>query len=155
MTGAGSRLGAAPVGYVAGLAPVGVGAVLYLRLWNNGSKSRLRICSDFETLLGPAQGANAFRSFETLCDICVRYGRRPLALHHVACKCLGADESCFANFIEYASEGEREDACLIATTIVRPDMAMTLAGIAEEFGLALRCMCARAGRLPEFPTTLH
>ena len=155
MTGVGSRLGAAPVGYVAGLAPVGVGAVLYLRLWNNGPKSRLKICSDFETLLGPVQGANAFRSFETLCDICVRYGRRPLALHHVACKCLGADESCFANFIEYASEGEREDACLIATTIVRPDMAMTLAGIAEEFGLALRCMCVRAGRIPECPTTLH
>lgn len=75
--------------------------------------------------------------------------------HHVTCKCLGADESCFANSIGYANEGEREDALLIATTIVSPDMAPALVGLAQDFGLALRRMALRADRRTDILTTLH
>ena len=75
--------------------------------------------------------------------------------HHVTCECLGADESCFANFIGYASEGEREDALLIATTLVRPDMAPTLVGLAQDFGFALRRMALKTERPFETPRTLH
>ena len=71
--------------------------------------------------------------------------------HDVSCKCLGADESCFANFIGYASEGEREDALLIAMNIVRPDIAPAVVGVAQDFGLALRWMAIRANG----PTTKH
>ena len=105
--------------------------------------------------LGAQCGRKALNSFETLCDLCVRHGRRPLMRRQVACRCLGADESCFANFIGYASEGEQEDALMIATTIVNPGMAPALAGLAQEFGLALRRMAIKTDRQPEFPTTLH
>ncbi|MEL6104228.1 MAG: hypothetical protein AAFR68_23370, partial [Pseudomonadota bacterium] len=93
--------------------------------------------------------------FETLCDLCVRHGRRPLMRHNVTCKCLGADESCFANFVGYASEGDREDALLIATTMVRPDVAPALVGVAQEFGLALKRMAIKANRPITKPTMLH
>lgn len=147
--------GGAPVGYVTELGPVEAGAVLYLRLWCDGPDAQAQVWNDFATALGPEGGRKALNSFECLCDICVRHGRRPLMRHRVACKCLGADESCFANFIGYASEGEREDALLIATTIVRPDMAPTLVGLAQDFGLALKRMAVKANQPTRKPTMLH
>lgn len=147
--------GSAPVGYVTELGPVEAGAVLYLRLWCDGPDAQAQVWNDFATALGPEKGGKALKSFEMLCDLCVRHGRRPLMRHHVSCKCLGADESCFANFVGYASEGEREDALLIATTIVRPDMAPALVGLAQDFGLALTCMAIKANRPITKPTRLH
>ncbi|MFL4469060.1 hypothetical protein ACERZ8_03965 [Tateyamaria armeniaca] len=147
--------GGAPVGFVSELGPIEAGAVLYLRLWCEDADARTAVWNDLATALGPAHGRKALKSFETLCDLCVRHGRRPLMRHHVTCKCLGADESCFANFVGYAAEGAREDALLIATTIVRPDIAPCLVGVAQDFGLALKRMALKA-RLPlETPTTLH
>ena len=70
--------------------------------------------------------------------LCVENGRRPLMRHGLDFKCFGADESCFANFMVYASEGAREDALMIAMTIVEPEKAHILAALAEDFGLALR-----------------
>ncbi|MEM9433059.1 MAG: hypothetical protein AAGA12_03995 [Pseudomonadota bacterium] len=144
--------GGAPVGYVTELGPVEAGAVLYLRLWCDGPDAQAQVWSDFATALGPEKGRKALKSFETLCDLCMRHGRRPLMRHHVNCKCLGGDESCFANFVGYASEGEREDALLIATTIVRPDMAPALVGAAQDFGLALRRMAIKAHHTDTKPT---
>ena len=155
MRAAAPHRGGAPVGYVAELGPVEAGAVLCLRLWCDGSDAQSKIWKDFATLLGPQHGREALKSFKALCDLCVRHGRRPLMRHHLTCKCLGADESCFANFIGYASEGEREDALLIATTIVSPNMAPALVGLAQDFGLALRRMALKANKQTNTPTTLH
>jgi hypothetical protein len=158
MTKPTSHRGGAPVGYVTELGPVEAGAVLYLRLWCDGPEAQTQVINDFSTALGRQGGEQAVKSFGTLCDLCVRHGRRPLMRHHVTCKCLGADESCFANFIGYASEGEREDALLIATTIVSPNMAPTLVGLAQDFGLALRKMAIKAEqhiKTPEISRTLH
>lgn len=147
--------GGAPVGYVAELGPVEAGAVLYLRLWSDGPEAQAQVKQDFATALGPEPGRKAARSFATLCDLCARHGRRPLMRHHVACKCLGADESCFANFIGYASDGEREDALLIATTLVRPDVAPLLVGLAQDVSFALRRMSIRASGTAPHSSKLH
>ncbi|MDE0697697.1 MAG: hypothetical protein OXH76_17890 [Boseongicola sp.] len=155
MTKAVPHRGGAPVGYVAALGPIEAGAVIYLRLWCDGPDSQTQVRKDFALALGAQCGRKALNSFETLCDLCVRHGRRPLMRHHVACRCLGADESCFANLIGYASEGEQEDALMIATTIVNPGMAPALAGLAQEFGLALRRMAVRTDQQPEIPRKLH
>ncbi|WP_300533230.1 hypothetical protein [uncultured Mameliella sp.] len=135
--------GGAPVGYLSDLGPVEAGAVLYLRLWNDGDDARSEVWNNFARHLGTTEGRHALGAFEDLCDLCARHCRRPLMRHHVTCKCLGADESCFATFIGYASEGRREDALLLAMTLVRPDMAPILAALAEDFGLALRRMTSR------------
>ncbi|MGY9038053.1 MAG: hypothetical protein ACKVLA_09570, partial [Rhodobacterales bacterium] len=97
-------------------------------------------------------------TFEQLCSLCARFGRRPLMRHSVTCKCLGADESCFANFISTATEGQREDAMLIATLLVRADMAPLVASLAADFGLALKRMHLSAPRdiaRIEVAPTLH
>ena len=116
--------GGAPVGYVTELGPAKAGAVLYFRLWCGGPDAWAQVWNDFATALGSEGGRKALKSSERLCDMCVRHGRHPLMRHHVTCKCLGADEACFANVVGYASDGEREDAFLSATTIVHPDMAI-------------------------------
>jgi hypothetical protein len=101
-------------------------------------EAQTAIARDFQIVFGSARGTEITQSFEALCQLCVENGRRPLMRHGLDCKCFGADESCFANFIGYASEGAREDALMIAMTIVEPEKAHILAALAEDFGLALR-----------------
>lgn len=150
--------GGAPVGFLSELGPVEAGAVMFLRMWSEGPDARASVRQDFSTELGITQGRAAARSFSQLVDLCARHGRRPLMRHGVMCRCLGADESCFANFIGYAAEGAREDAMMMATLLVRADMAAPLTAAALDFGLALRRMAAKASRYTS-PTshsnTLH
>jgi len=155
MTTAAAKRGGAPVGFLAELDPVAASAVTYLRLWCDGPAARSQVEQDFTIALGHDRGRNVLRSFQSLCELCGQHGRRPLMRHHVDCKCLGADESCFANFIGYASEGACEDALLMATALVRPDMAPLLVGLAQDFGMALRCMSTPASPPQLKPHTLH
>jgi hypothetical protein len=136
--------GAARVGLLADLDAVEAGAVLYLRLWCDGD--RAQVARDFENALGEAHGAAACRTLDQLCGLCARHGRRPLMRHHLSCACLGADEACFANFIAAALGADREDAMLIATLLMRAEMAPGAAALAQDLGLALKRMAVR-GRL--------
>ena len=155
--------GGAPVGFITELDAIEAASVIYFRLWGDGTDARNRVRRDMATSLGPQHGARAIDSFEQICGLFSALGRRPLMRHAVECKCLGSDESCFANFIATAAEGNREDAMLIATLLIRPDVAPQIAELAAEFGLALKRMnlSARAHRAsepaPSFTThtTLH
>ncbi len=145
------------VGYVTELSPVEAGAVIYLRLWSEGPERYSEIWNDFSSCLGVQRGEQALKSFEDLCKLCSAYGRRQLMRHSVNCKCLGADEACFANFIGTATEGEREDALMIATVIVRADMAQPLVSLAQDFGLAMKSMSAHLNRIEHTspPSTMY
>jgi hypothetical protein len=154
-----SNRGGAPVGFITELDSIEAASVIYLRLWSDGPASRAQVRSDFSAALGVDQGHKAAKSFEQLYSLCAIHGRRPLMRHSVECKCLGADESCFANFIATAAEGEREDAMLIATLLVRVDMAPVVTSCAADFGLALKRMHLAAPRditqIHPQSTTLH
>ena len=137
--------GAAPVGHLDDLDPVEATAVLCLRLWCEGPEAQAQVWADFATTLGPSAGRAALADFEELCGLCLRHARRPLMRHGLGCRCLGADEACFAAFIGYAAEGRTEDAFLMAAAMVRPDLAHALTGLAQSVGLAFRRMALRAG----------
>ena len=62
--------------------------------------------------------------------------------HALDCPCAGSDECVFARFVALAAEGAREEAVLIATLIVRADVALGLTALAESVGL---CADARSG----------
>ena len=133
--------GASAVGHLADLDAVEAAAVICLRIWCDGPDARARMRRDLAGALGACEGQGpALEAFEQLCALCARYGRRPLMRHGLHCTCLGADEACFANIVGAAAGGDREDAMLIASLIVRADMAPSLAGLAEVFGLALKRM---------------
>ena len=163
MTSVQEKRGGAPVGFISELEAVEAASVIYLRLWCDGPESQANVWNDFASMLGPDRARKAMKSFEDLCRLCFQYGRRPLMRHSLNCKCLGSDESCFANFIGAAATGEREDARLIATLLVRPDVAPILTSLAADVGHALRQMklCAphqfvgAADDQPTKQTTLH
>ncbi|MEP2530691.1 hypothetical protein [Shimia sp.] len=137
MTLAAQKRGAAPVGYLGDLDPIEVGAVRGLRAWSNGPDGIRQYEQSFGDRVDRKTTHVLCQSLTSLCDLCYRHGRRPLMRHHTDCKCLGADESCFANFVAAATAGQREDAMLMACLIVRPDFAPSLIGLAEKFGVAL------------------
>lgn len=144
MTGGNPHRGGAPVGLITELEALEASAVLYLRLWFDGPEAQAQVWNDFAQGLGPAAGRHALQNFEALCDLCSRQARRPLMRHRVSCKCLGADECCFANVVAAASEGAREDAFMLASAMLRADAAALIVPLAEAFGLALRRMAAGA-----------
>ncbi|MFT6676100.1 MAG: hypothetical protein ACJAVM_002302 [Sulfitobacter sp.] len=159
MTDLSTRRGAAPVGFITELPAIEAASVLYLRLWSDGPDQQSEVMKDFQAALGLKKGVKAVATLEQLFSLCARFGRRPLMRHSVDCKCLGADESCFANFIAAAVDGDREDALLMATLLVRPDVAPQIAALASEFGLALKSMRLVAPSETAAPTftntTLH
>lgn len=139
--------GSTPVGVLDDLDGVEAATVRYLRLWRDGPREKAQVWNEFAKGLGPEEGQRALQSFDELCNLCARHGRRPLVCHAVDCACLGSDESCFANFIATASEGAREDAMLIATLLVRADIAPLVAALASDVGLALKRMHLCRARL--------
>lgn len=144
MTGAQNARGGAAVGYISDLDGLEAASVIYLRLWCDGPEAQAQVWNDFVGGLGHDQGRRTLHSFEQLCALCQMHARRPLMRRSLHCKCFGADEFCFANFIATAAEGEREDALLIATWLVRPDVAPLVVALAAEVGLALKRMRLRA-----------
>ena len=138
--------GAAPVGHLSDLNPASAAAVLYFRLWQTGSTTRAKVGDDFIAGLGPNAGQRAFDTFAELCDMLARYGRRPFVAHSIGCKCLGGDEACLAHFIDCAATGDREEAMLIATLMVRVDITPMLVAHAANVGLAIKRMGLSAPR---------
>lgn len=158
MTDARKTRGAAPVGLLAELDGVEAVSVVYLRLWCDGPDAQARVWNDFAVALGAPQGRRACKAFEELCALCVRNGRRRLMRHAVQCKCLGADESCFANLVAAAAAGQRDDALMLATLLVRPELAVRLTALATDVGVAMQRMqprlpCTQAN--PPEKRTLH
>ncbi len=152
--------GGAPVGCLAALDDIAATSVIYFRLWFDGADAQAHVWNDLAKYLGRDRAERALEAFEKLCSLCARHGRRPLIRHAVGCKCVGADESCFANFIATATDGDREDAMLIATLLVRADVAPLIASLAADFGLALKQMQLRApravyGHAAQVSATLH
>lgn len=139
--------GGSPVGYLTELDDVEAGAVHYLRLWCGGPESQAKARDDFTGVLGAAHGRTALNSLDQICELCDLHGRRPLVRHPEGCGFPGPDEACFARFVATAAEGEREDAMLIATLIIRADMSPILVELAESLGLALKRMVLRKRRL--------
>ncbi|MEJ6403252.1 hypothetical protein [Yoonia sp. 2307UL14-13] len=148
-----SQRGGTAIGYLAELDSVEAASVIYLRLWSNGPNSRCDIWQDIATSLGAERADRALDAFGQLCGLCGRFGRRPLMRHAVECRCLGADEACFATFIAAAADGDRDDAMLMATLLVRPDIAPLITSLAADFGLALKQMNLTAPS--KVTTTLH
>ena len=163
MTTTQQKRGGAPVGFVADLDVIGAASVIYFRMWHDGTDGQEEVWGDLSCGLGAENGRKALKAFEKLCSLCFQYGRRPLFRHAISCKCIGADESCFANFIETATSGDRVDAILIATLLVRADIAPLITTLAIDFGQAIKGINPRStteldggtSRSQSGRTTLH
>lgn len=141
-----TRRGGAPVGYLNEISDIESSSVLYFRLWCTGPEAQSQVWNDFAMSLGPAQGRAALKVFERLCGLIFHHSRRQLMHHDITCQCLGGDEAIFANFVAAATQGDREEAMLMASLLVRSDIAVTLADLAQQFGLAVKRINKHAAR---------
>lgn len=136
--------GAAPVGHIDHLGDTEQLTVRLLRAWRDGSSSVAKFENRFCRIMGKDRSDTLLDAMAQICRICSEHGRRPLMCHGTHCSCLGADESCFANFVANAADGNRDDALLIATLLVRPDFAPCLVGYAESLGRYLNMYALRS-----------
>lgn len=144
--------GAAPVARVADLAPLERRVVLYARLWTEGRLGQAEVWRDLIAQHGPAGATSAAGHLDALLREMLAFGRRPMQRHAPSCPCAGGDECVLARFVALAAEGAREDAILMASLMVRADMSMMLASIAEELGLSLM---HGSGAMPAISPTRH
>jgi hypothetical protein len=128
--------GGAAVGRLAELPPLERQVVRCIRLWSGGPQGKAALGEELARRHG--QGAVGLaRALDDLLETTVRYARRPLMGHALDCPCAGSDECVFARFVALAAEGAREEAVLMSALIVRADVALGLAALAESVGLSL------------------
>ncbi len=124
--------GAAAVGMLDELAPFEAGLIHCLRLADDGPAN-----PGWQSLAAHPAGLAALEAMGRICTLCARYGRRPLMRHSAGCACLGADEACLVEIVGAAMSGEREDAMLMASLMLRADLAPALVAEAQSAGAAL------------------
>jgi len=139
----------ASIGRVAELRTTEAASVIYLRLWSDGKDAQALIAREFNKELGIIDGNKAFRALETFWQLLTLHKLKPLAQYSLHCVYIGIDESCLANFINTAGDGNKADALLIARLLVSPHVAEFLTSCASEFGLVLKRM---KHRTPEYLT---
>ena len=129
--------GGAPVGYLSELNQLEQNAILFLRYWSQRSMAdndlQNKFWSNITYDLGITKTRQAIDAFDEIFTLCVKYSRRPIMKHDLECKCIGGDESCFANIIGFAQDGEMEDALLLASNLVAPKFAACLVTSARKF----------------------
>ena len=133
--------GGAPVGYLSELNQLEQNAILFLRYWSQCAKVDHDLQDTFWATitydLGITKTRQAIDAFDEIFTLCVKYSRRPIMKHDLACKCIGGDESCFANIIGFAQDGELEDALLLASNLVAPKFASHLVTSARKFAASI------------------
>ena len=129
--------GAAVVGRLAELPPIERQVIHCLRLWCDGPDGPNALGRELVARHGSDAAAGLIADFAEVMRATARHARRPLLGHAPGCPCAGADECVFARFVALAAEGSREEAVLMAALLVRADLALCLAGLAELIGLGL------------------
>ena len=129
--------GATPVGRLAELPPLERQVIRCMRLWCAAPQAPDRLRRELAAQRGAAAAEGIAADFGDLMLAVARHARRPMLHHDPDCPCAGADECVFARFVALAAEGAREDAVLMAALMVRADIALPLATLAESIGLEL------------------
>lgn len=112
--------------------------IRYFRLWGDGPEGQDRVQYEYLAQAGPDTGPMLVAAWAEMIAIFASYRRRPLLRHATDCRCVGADEACFALFMATAAHGEEEDALMTALLMVRADMAPLVTQLARQVGLGLR-----------------
>jgi hypothetical protein len=129
--------GAAAVSRLSELPPLERQVIRCLRFWCSGPAGQGALGRELAQRLGPDTAERLAEGIAELLHVTASHARRPLLGHALDCPCAGGDECVFARFVSLAAEGAREEAVLMASLIVRPDLALCLAGLAEDVGLGL------------------
>ena len=147
--------GGSPVAQIDAMPAAEARLIRYLRAWCDGEKGQARVLDELSCAFGTEGARHEVTAFSELMTLIARYGRRPLTRHHSTCLRVGSDEAVFANFVMTAATGEREDAMMVASLLVRGDLICPLVGAAQRVGLTVARLALGAKDTPAASVTRH
>ena len=114
--------------------------IYYFRCCFVGSEALLEIHEEFSFYLGTETANKTIGALQFLFTKLQNSGRRRLVSHDLNCKCVGADENCFAQLVTRSTYADKNDAILIGILLTDADLAPELVYAAEDFAQGVQAL---------------
>ena len=114
--------------------------IYYFRCCFDGSEALLEVHEEFRFYLGIEIANKTIGALQFLFSKLQNNGRRRLVRHDLNCKCVGADENCFAQLVTRSTCVDKKDAILIGTLLTDADLAPELVYAAEDFAAGVKAL---------------
>ena len=114
--------------------------VYYFRCCFEGSEALLEVHEEFCFYLGAETANKTLGALQFLFSKLQNSGRRRLVSHDLNCKCVGADENCFAQLVTRSTYVDKKDAILIGILLTDADLAPELVYAAEDFAVGVQAL---------------
>ena len=128
-----STKGGSPVAVISDLSWEEHLVIYYFRCCFEGSEALLEVHEEFRFYLGTEIANKTIGALQFLFSKLQNNGRRRLVRHDLNCKCVGADENCFAQLVTRSTCVDKKDAILIGILLTDADLAPELVYAAEDF----------------------
>ena len=114
--------------------------IYYFRCCFEGSEALLEIHEEFRFYLGTEKANKTIGALQFLYNKLQNNGRRRLVSHDLNCKCVGADENCFAQLVTRSTYKDKKDSILIGLLLTDADLAPELVYAAEDFAQGVQAL---------------
>ena len=114
--------------------------IYYFRCCFEGSEALLEIHEEFRFYLGTEKATKTIGALQFLYNKLQNNGRRRLVSHDLNCKCVGADENCFAQLVTRSTYTDKKDSILIGLLLTDADLAPELVYAAEDFAQGVQAL---------------
>ena len=114
--------------------------IYYFRCCFEGSEALLEVYEEFRFYLDTETASKTIGALQFLFRKLQNNGRRRLVSHDLNCKCVGADENCFAQLVTRSTYVDKKDAILIGILLTDADLAPELVYAAEDFAVGIQTL---------------
>ena len=132
--------GGSPVAVISDLSWEEQLVIYYFRCCFEGSEALLEVHEEFRFYLGNETANKTIGALQFLFSKLQNNGRRRLVRHDLNCKCVGADENCFAQLVTRSTYIDKKDAILIGILLTDADLAPELVLAAEDFAIGVKSL---------------
>ena len=132
--------GGSPVAVISDLSWEEHLVIYYFRCCFDGSEALLEVHEEFRFYLGIEIANKTIGALQFLFSKLQNNGRRRLVSHELNCKCVGADENCFAQLVTRSTYTDKNDAILIGILLTDADLAPELVYAAEDFAQGVQAL---------------
>jgi len=112
--------------------------IVLLRTWCSGPEGPSDVMDKLRVNLSHSEAVDAYRAAGRLLQKVSETTYRPLVRHGISCPCVGADEALLVHLVRLASDGQLQDAALMAGLLSGPSHAEHIGILAGELGEILR-----------------
>lgn len=132
-----ARTSLTPIARIDELAPLERQFVRLARSWRAGRAAQIAALAELATQKGPRIARLIGHRMDDLVSLISVHGRRDLVFAPVGSAEALGDECVLARLVGLAAEGNREDAALVGMLLIRADLAIGMAGLAQSLALLL------------------